>query len=89
MTLLKDVRYALRMLWKQPGFTAVAVLAIGLAASLVMTQGMSKVPYGVSPTDPLTFGGISLLLAAVALAANYFPARRAAKVDQMDALRYE
>jgi putative ABC transport system permease protein len=79
----------LRLVVRQGMVLTFVGLALGLGASLLMTRGMSKVLYGVSATDPLTFGGISLLLALVAFAANYFPARRATKVDPMDALRYE
>ena len=66
-----------------------AGLAIGLVLALTMTRFISTLLYGVSPSDPLIYVGISLLLMVVALAASYLPARRASKVEPVTALRYE
>jgi predicted permease len=64
-------------------------LAIGLAGALALTRVMKGLLYGVSTTDPLTFTAIALLLSCVALLACLIPARRAARVDPMAALRCE
>jgi len=64
-------------------------IAIGLAAALGLTRLMASLLYGVSPTDPLTFASVVILLALSALAAFYMPARRAMRTDPMVSLRNE
>jgi predicted permease len=64
-------------------------VAIGLAGALALTRLIGSMLYGIPPHDPITFGISAGFLALMALAACYFPARRATKVDPMIALRYE
>jgi putative ABC transport system permease protein len=64
-------------------------IGIGVAVSLLLTRVMASLLFGVTATDVPTFLSVSLVLAAVALVANYIPARRATRVDPVIALRYE
>jgi putative ABC transport system permease protein len=70
------------------GITLLGV-AIGLAVALVLTRLMIALLYGVSPTDPGTFAAVPVLLAGVALFASWVPARRAAAVEPLEAIRYD
>ena len=71
-------------LWK----TGVGI-ALGLAGAFVLSRSMTSLLFGIAPTDPLVYGVVSLVLIAVALMASYLPARRAAKIDPLVALRDE
>jgi putative ABC transport system permease protein len=68
---------------------ALAGIALGVLLALALTRVINNLLYGVKPTDPLTFSLVSLLLVAIALLACWLPARRAARVHPMVALRYE
>ena len=78
-----------RLILRQGIGLTLAGIALGLAAAYVLTGYLTTQLYGVRARDPLTFAAIPALLAAVALAANYVPARRAMRVDPMVALRHE
>src|SRR5205085_1921339 len=79
----------LRMILGQ-GVLAIAIgIAIGTAGSLLLMRAMASLLFGVHASDPQTFVLVAAALAGVALLASYIPARRAAKVDPMVALRYE
>jgi ABC-type antimicrobial peptide transport system permease subunit len=64
-------------------------LAVGIPVALVLTRLLSNLLFGVRPSDPITFAGVAILLALVAMAASYVPTRRAMRVDPMVALRHE
>jgi ABC-type antimicrobial peptide transport system permease subunit len=68
---------------------AVNGVVVGVAAAFVVSRILANLLYGISGTDALIYAAVSLLLVLVAMAACYIPARRAARVDPMVALRYE
>jgi len=87
MALGAERRHVLKLVVGQGMALALGGVGVGLAGGLLLTRLMKTLLFGVSATDPLTFAGVSLLLFSVALLACYLPARKAAQVDPLVALR--
>lgn len=79
----------LRLVLKQAARLVIIGISVGLFGAAIVARSIASLLYGIAPFDTATFACVSLLLAAVALLASYIPARRAAGVDPMVALRYE
>jgi ABC-type antimicrobial peptide transport system permease subunit len=89
MALVAQRRDLLRLVVGQGVLLVLIGTAIGIATAIGVTRFISAMLYGIHADDPLTLAGVAILLALVALAACYIPARRAMRVDPMVALRYE
>jgi ABC-type antimicrobial peptide transport system permease subunit len=81
--------YILKLVARQGALLTGIGLVLGVAGALGLSRVMSSLLYGVNPRDPLTFAAVTVILSAIALAASYVPAYRAAKVDPVVALRHE
>jgi putative ABC transport system permease protein len=89
MALGAQRRNVLRLILGQGAKLALLGLGTGVVAALLLSRLMGSLLYGVSATDPLTFGTVAIVLLGVAVTACYIPARRAMRVDPMVALRHE
>lgn len=89
MALGAQTKDVLRLVLNRGVLLTLSGLLIGLIGAVALTRFLSSLLFGVTPTDPVTFTLVPLVLAAIALLASYFPARRATRVDPLQALRYE
>ncbi len=79
----------LQMVMRQAMLQTLSGTVIGMAGAALLSRLMTGMLYGVEPTDPLTFGGVMLILGSAALLATFMPARKAARIEPMVALRTE
>ncbi len=89
MTLGAGRREVIRLILSGAMRPVIVGVALGVAAAAAISQVLASVLYGLSPIDPIAFVGVTLFLVAIALLASFIPARRAMRIDPMDALRYE
>jgi putative ABC transport system permease protein len=89
MALGAQTRDVVMLVASEGAWIAVAGLLAGLGAAWILRRSIESMLFGVKPDDPLTFGGVALLLAVISLLAAYLPARRAARIDPSSALRAE
>jgi ABC-type antimicrobial peptide transport system permease subunit len=79
----------LRMILRRAGVLTGIGTAVGVAMAVLLARGIASLLFGVKPNDPTVFGGIVVAVAAIALLSSWIPARRAAGLDPMEALRDE
>ena len=79
----------LRMILRRAGVLTGIGTAVGVAMAVLLARGIASLLFGVKPNDPTVFGTIVVSVAAIALVSSWLPARRAARVDPMEALRDE
>jgi putative ABC transport system permease protein len=79
----------LRVVLNEAALIVIAGVGAGLLGSLLLTRFLQNLLFDIKPTDPLTFGALTILLAGVALLASFIPARRASRIDPLIAMRHE